>query len=377
MQIIHVTLGKANPNRMNGVGVSIHNIASAQAELGHDVRLWGIANSYKDHDYPTRAFTTELFEQPRLPFSIPKTLLKRLETIPKTSVFHLHGGLLPIFWTLAKVLKKQGFRYLYTPHGAFTLGAFENNKHRKTAYLRLFEHKLMHDSEAVMVSGKGEKEFILGHFPRLNVQIIPNGYELLTSFEKINKKTKVEKVPIFCYCGRLNRHHKGLDILIDGFAEYRKSGGVARLVLIGGGPDQSFLKNKAHDYEIASEIEFTGPLFDKEKQVYIQKCDLFVHTSRNEGFPSAVLEAASLGLPLLVSEATNVGDYVYEWKSGWVLPKNDASEVAKAFKEVEKLWFSNELLPFAHQSLQMIQGAFLKEKIAKQVINLYQNKTTQ
>jgi glycosyltransferase involved in cell wall biosynthesis len=376
MHIIHITLGKANPNRMNGVGVSIHNIASAQAELGHDVRLWGIANSYKDHDYPSRPFTTELFEQPRMPFSIPKTLLKRLETTPKDSVFHLHGGLLPIFWTLAKVLKKYGFRYLYTPHGAFTSGAFENNNRRKTAYMRLFEHRLMHGSEAVMVSGKGEKDFILSYFPALNVQIIPNGYELLTSFEKINKKTKAAEVPIFCYCGRLNRHHKGLDILIDGFAEYRKKGGIARLVLIGGGPDLDFLRNKAQDHEITSEIEFTGPLFDKAKQDFIQKCDLFVHTSRNEGFPSAVLEAAALGLPLLVSEATNVGDYVRQWKSGWVLPKNEATEVAKAFKEVEKLWLSNEIFPFAQQSLTMIQEAFLKEKIAHRVVNLYQNKTT-
>jgi glycosyltransferase involved in cell wall biosynthesis len=371
MHIIHVTLGKANPNRMNGVGVSVHNIACAQADLGHDVRLWGISNTFLAHDYPERAFTTELFEQPRVPFALPVAIAKRLKEIPKDSVFHLHGGLLPILWTMAKMLKKQGFRYIYTPHGAFMPGSFEKGKSRKLIYMRLFEQNLMQKAVAVMVSGKGEKDFILKYIPTLNVQIIPNGYEPLTTLDLLNQKPKTGNIPMICYCGRINRHHKGLDILLDGFAMYRKKGGKGRLLLIGGGPDLDFLKNRANDHELEDAIEFAGPLFDQQKQERIRACDVFVHSSRMEGFPSAVLEAAALGLPLLVSEATNMGDYVRKWQSGWVLPQNDAQNVALALQAIETHWQNNTLLPYAKQSLTMIESAFLRKNIAAQVVDLY------
>jgi glycosyltransferase involved in cell wall biosynthesis len=371
MRIIHFSLGKANPNRMNGVGVSIHNIACAQSELGHEVSFWGVSTAPNIHDYPERPYKTELFSQPRMPFSLPISVVTRLKEIPKDTVFHLHGGLLPILWSLAKMLKKQGFRYLYTPHGAFMPGSFERGRSRKLVYMRLFEKQLMQQAEAVMVSGKGEKDFILHYFPAMRVKIIPNGYELLTSIAALQQKPTLQNHPVFCYCGRINRHHKGLDILVDGFATYRKQGGKGHLILIGGGPDLDFLKNRVLDHELASVIEFTGPLFDQAKQARIREGDVFVHTSRMEGFPSAVLEAAALGLPLLVSEATNMGDYVRTWQSGWVLTHNDATNVANSLLNIEKHWNENKLLTFAERSLQMIEGAFLRKKIAAEVVKLY------
>ena len=60
MKIIHLVLGKGNPNRMNGVNKVAYQLATTQTEMGHDVTLWGIANDLHKN-YPERNFKTVLF----------------------------------------------------------------------------------------------------------------------------------------------------------------------------------------------------------------------------------------------------------------------------------------------------------------------------
>ena len=62
MKIIHLVLGKANPERMNGVNKVVHQLAKTQATLGQKVSVWGIANDLIPN-YPIRNFKTVLFQQ--------------------------------------------------------------------------------------------------------------------------------------------------------------------------------------------------------------------------------------------------------------------------------------------------------------------------
>jgi len=43
MNIIHLVLGKANPNRMNGVNKVANQLATTMTNLNKEVELWGIA----------------------------------------------------------------------------------------------------------------------------------------------------------------------------------------------------------------------------------------------------------------------------------------------------------------------------------------------
>ena len=44
MEIIHIVLGKANPDRMNGVNKVVYQLATKQADFGEKVAVWGITN---------------------------------------------------------------------------------------------------------------------------------------------------------------------------------------------------------------------------------------------------------------------------------------------------------------------------------------------
>ena len=59
-KIIHITLGKVNPNRPNGVNRVVNSLITTQIEQGEDSCLWGIT-FIPTHNYEKRTFETKLF----------------------------------------------------------------------------------------------------------------------------------------------------------------------------------------------------------------------------------------------------------------------------------------------------------------------------
>ena len=82
--------------------------------------------------------------------------------------------------------------------------------------------------------------------------------------------------------------------------------------------------------------------------------DAFIHTSRFEGFPMALLEAAGLGLPLIVSEGTNFGNYVKKFNSGLVMSKNNQRELQRLLFLFEDLYNKNDHKLISDNSKKMI-----------------------
>jgi len=55
-------------------------------------------------------------------------------------------------------------------------------------------------------------------------------------------------------------------------------------------------------------VRFTGDIDEATKLRYLQSADFFIFPSLKEGFPISVLEAASVGLPLIVSKSSSVSE---------------------------------------------------------------------
>jgi len=73
MEIIHIVLGKANPDRMNGVNKVVYQLATKQVEFGENVSVWGIAKD-KDTNYGERNFETRLFIKKLILLEYPQKL---------------------------------------------------------------------------------------------------------------------------------------------------------------------------------------------------------------------------------------------------------------------------------------------------------------
>jgi glycosyltransferase involved in cell wall biosynthesis len=129
----------------------------------------------------------------------------------------------------------------------------------------------------------------------------------------------------FLFLGRLDIWHKALDRLLIGFAmSLRENDRGQRLTLVG--PPEPGTLARLHELcadlglRVGREVTIHPPVRGPAKWEIFRNADVFVHPSRKEGIPRSVVEALVMGLPVLVTEETNLGTVVEQAQAGWCVP---------------------------------------------------------
>lgn len=110
---------------------------------------------------------------------------------------------------------------------------------------------------------------------------------------------------------------KNLELLLEGAAAAASGVPELQVVVAGGGPLRTTLERRAGQLHIEDRVRFTGELDRSAVHGLLGALDLFVVTSRSEGFCNAAVEAMAAGVPLLCVDipalrevAGEVGDFV-------------------------------------------------------------------
>ena len=125
---------------------------------------------------------------------------------------------------------------------------------------------------------------------------------------------------------------KRQDVLIRAFARIKSQAPAAHLLFVGDGPLRGDLWRLALKMGVGDSIHFAG--YQPHSGPFLRAMDVFALTSRAEGMPQAVLEAAVTGLPLVVSRVGGLPELVSEGHSGILIESGDASGFAKAVCEL-------------------------------------------
>ena len=367
MKIVHVVMGKANPFKMNGVNKSVHNLCKFQQRLGHSVELWGITKTPEaptpKREYPLRLFQANLFR-----FVLHHNLKLAIRDLPTDCIIHFHGVLIAEFYALSRKLRQRSIQWVVSPRGAYSPIALSRRKLVKKIYFFLFERRFLGQASAVHTLTPMEKSWVAAWYPEARIYVIPNGEDqenITFTFSVIEASER----PVFGFCGRLEHHLKGLDILLAGFYHYRKQGGKGCIWLIGDGISRKMLEKYVRDKGLQQDVHFLGPMFGAEKFNRLANIDVFVHTSRSEGISNAVLEAAALGKPLLLSKGTNMAEDIEQWQCGVALSKNTFSQVAYGLKKCADLYARKELETLGANALRMVQEKYSYKVVTKRLVD--------
>lgn len=118
----------------------------------------------------------------------------------------------------------------------------------------------------------------------------------------------------------------GAELLIDALpALVEKHPGLV-LILTRDGPFVNELKRYAAAAGVAERVIFTGDL--KEPYVPLAVCDVFTHISLCDGLPMAVLEAMSVGLPVVATAVGGIPELIDHGRTG-ILVRPERDEVAR------------------------------------------------
>lgn len=140
--------------------------------------------------------------------------------------------------------------------------------------------------------------------------------------------------------------------------------------IIGDGPEEEKLKYLVYELGLINNIIFTGKISQKEILIYFKKSHFYLQYSLQEGFCNAVLEAQSMGVLPIVSNAEGLSENVLNNITGWVIQKNSPKLLAEKIVEVINLPDSNKE-KIRKQAIERVTKEFNIEKQQKEFIDFY------
>lgn len=344
LDVRHVVIDDVSPHpsAANGIHHVVRRIAREQVAAGDEARIVflkpRLGGDPGTADLPTLILP---LDGPRLAGHVvalaPQLVTALMAGAGPDTMFHIHTARQPLLLTLARAFERRGLAFGITVHGRYSHvidGHGRVANWRSALYLRLIERRALEKARFVQAVSSAEAAIIRRLAPRAKVCVIPNAaYSSALDGVPLPPRRAVSfaAFPTFGYCGRYEILHKGLDILIEGFAAYRRQGGRGRLVLIGTGPARDVIAAMADRLGIAEAVEIHGPCFGEDKRRLMQCWDFFVQPSRFDGVPIAALEAALAGLPLIVSTETGLAGAITAADAGIVIANLSATAMAAAF----------------------------------------------
>ncbi len=153
----------------------------------------------------------------------------------------------------------------------------------------------------------------------------------LDNFYQLKDIKKKENEFNILFVGQLSIR-KGLHYLIEGFRKFRHPN--KRLTIIGPETkDKLFFHNLLKENNDQN-IIYLGTKKHKEINEYLNKSDVFVLPSLEEGLATVTLQAISTGCPVIVSENTGALEIVKNNKCGFVIPIRNSNIIAEKLTEI-------------------------------------------
>lgn len=145
---------------------------------------------------------------------------------------------------------------------------------------------------------------------------------------EISKKT--HNTCNFTFMGELSQR-KGIHDLLKAFSlsNYQN----AQLFVAGNG-DIDDLQSRCRELKIENNVTFLGWINNTEKKKLLAKTDVIILPSYAEGLPMSVLEAMSVGLPVITTPVGSVEDAITDHEHGLLVKPGDIDGIQSAINEL-------------------------------------------
>ncbi len=135
----------------------------------------------------------------------------------------------------------------------------------------------------------------------------------------------------FLYSGQMIPR-KGVDVLLQAFSRLAKESPVARLILLGDGPQRSTYEESIA-VELRSRIHFAGHVAQTDVPAWFRASDVFVFPSRHDGWGVVINEACAARLPVIATRQTGAAvDLVEDGVSGFLVERDDVDGVLNGMR---------------------------------------------
>jgi glycosyltransferase involved in cell wall biosynthesis len=302
---------------------SIHTVrwANALARHGYDVRLLSLQPVHQLLDAQVRYYGAPYAPRWGYVANWPwaRALMARLEP----DLVHAHyatgyGTLAALAGFHPTILSVWGTDVYEFPHHSFL--------HR-----RLLQYNLSRADKLLSTSHAMAKA--MGKYTGKQIEVTPFGVDL-SQFSPQRVDSLFEAGAIVIGTVKTLDEKYGIKYLIQAFSllKQRQPTLPLKLLIVGSGPQEAYLKNLAGELNVGGDTRFTGHIRHDEIAKHYNMLTIFVSISVSESFGVAVIEACACEKAVVVSNVGGLPEVVEDDVSGIVVePRNPEDQAGKSW----------------------------------------------
>ena len=142
----------------------------------------------------------------------------------------------------------------------------------------------------------------------------------------------------------------------------------ARLLIVGDGPDRSFLENYVRREGLDAAVIFAG--FQQRVRPYLDCMDVLVHPAESEGLPLVLVEAMLASRPIVASNVPGSNEVVADGETGFLVPVRSPHALAE--RTIELLADPQLRANMGAAGLKRARELFSEDRYVREVANLYE-----
>lgn len=372
--IVHIYVADTTPQHVR-IARLVIELATAQGDIGMPVVVWQIGGKFPLGESKV---PVEHFDVGSNFLKLNPVLSARMDEITSGDIVHYHGGFESFFYTITKTIIRSGKKIsqVLSAHGSYAEDTLRKQSISKKLYYYFFERIVIKHSTIVHLIGPTEINGYNFYMEEVNKNIVclPDGLHLERPLDYPLRNNEPRDLFVVVYSGALSIHEKGIDILLDALLRFKKEiYSPVVLWIMGDGADGDLIKRLVEARGLEQHVAFFNQQSKEERMNKFLEGDVFVQPSRHDLIPIDALEAASMGLSLIVSEETNIGAYVRQYESGWCLRRNTVDHLLTALHEAFVLYKTDQegYARLQRNSFKMIKEALNWNTLAKKWKEVY------
>ena len=252
----------------------------------------------------------DIFALPHRKFSVKKLLgLNKFIKDNDIEIVHSHGKGAGIYSRMLKILNPR-LKIVHTLHGVH-IGEYGFLK--KSVYIFLERFLTLFTDKFINVSNSENSVCLkLKLFKKSKSEIVYNGIKALLKDDHAKIKFNLSEKRVVTTISRFD-YQKNMSLAYEIAQNFKDNSDIVFLWL-GDGDDRTKFESMAQKDGV--NIIFTG--FTDEIPAYLSATDIYLSTSRWEGLPYALIEAQSLGIPIVATNVVGNNEVVENGKSGFL-----------------------------------------------------------
>ena len=262
----------------------------------------------------------------------------------RPDVLHAHSPVLNALPAL-RVGRRRGIPVVYEMRASWEDAAVDHGstregslRYRLSRGLETFALKRVN---AVTTICEGLREDIRSRGIEADrITVIPNAVDVSTftygaaANPALRGRLGLEGARVIGFAGSFYGY-EGLDLLLEAAAQLAPGRSDLRVLLVGGGPQESALRAQAERLGIASRVVFTGRVPHAEVQLYYELIDVLAYPRSSIRLTEMVtplkpLEAMAQGRMFVASDVGGHRELIRHGDTGTLFPAGDAAALARA-----------------------------------------------